>query len=166
MANQGVHYVDLLQWWLGPVKSVIGRYGTFVHRIQSEDAAGGIVEFESGAWAVVLTTTCSFPGHGTTLEITGDRGTVAWHDSTLQVFQTMKGDPSGLPEWGAPEGEDLNLEDFPVPEDLPAHIIADMVGAITEGRPVQCPGREGRKSVALFQAVYESCDQGKAVALP
>jgi len=165
-ANQGVHYIDLLQWWLGPVKSVIGRYSTFTHKIASEDAAGGIVEFASGAWAVVLTTTCSFPGLGTTLEITGDRGTVAWHDSNLRVFQVMKGEASGLPEWGSPEAEDLNLEDFPVPEDLPPHIIADMVRAITEGKPVQCDGHEGRKSVALFQAIYESCEQGKAVSAP
>jgi UDP-N-acetyl-2-amino-2-deoxyglucuronate dehydrogenase len=148
------------------VKSVIGRYDTFCHRIESEDAAGGLVEFASGAWALVLTTTCSFPDLGTTLEVTGARGTVAWHNSKLHVFQAMKGDVSGVPEWGTPEAEDLNLDDFPAPEDLPPHIIADMVQAITERKPVQCDGHEGRKSVALFQAIYESCEQGKAVPPP
>lgn len=156
MANQGVHYVDLLQWWLGPVRSITGSYGTFGHNIESEDAAAGIVQFESGAYGVIVTTTCSFPNIGTTLEISGKRGTIAWHNQGLTMFKAVTGE-GDAGEWDAPEAADLSLEDFPAPEDLPGHIIADMVGAITEGKPVQVDGHEGRKSVAIFEGVYESC---------
>ncbi|MGQ9729849.1 MAG: Gfo/Idh/MocA family protein [Candidatus Zipacnadales bacterium] len=165
MANQGVHYVDLLQWWLGPVESVIGTYGTFAHNIESEDLAAGILQFASGAKGIIVTTTTAFPGQGTRLEIGGDRGTLAWQDQKLVVFQAVKGEAAVMGEWASPAAEELCLENFPAPDDLPPHIIADMVGAITEGKPVQCDGEEGRKSVAIFQAVYESSDREMPVSL-
>jgi predicted dehydrogenase len=166
MANQGVHYVDLLQWWLGPVERIIGRYGTFTHAIESEDLAAGVLQFASGATGVVVTTTTAFPDQGTRLEIGGDRGTIAWQNQDLVLFQGIQGDAGAAGEWDKPEARDLCLEDYPAPDDLPPHIIADMVAALTQGRPVQCDGREGRKPVAIFQAVYESCDQGRPVPLP
>ena len=165
MANQGVHYVDLLQWWLGPVKTVLGGFGTFAHKIESEDTATGILQFESGAYGVVVTTTCSFPDRGTSLEISGTRGTIAWQDQNLVLAKAVAGG-ADAGEWDAPEAQDLDLSTFPAPDDLPPHIIADMVRAITTGTPVQCDGHEGRKAVALFQAVYESCKSGQPVSPP
>lgn len=166
IANQGVHYVDLLQWWLGPAKSVTGRYGTFAHDIESEDATAGIVEFESGALGVIVTTTANFPDLGTTLEISGDRGTIGWHNQDLTICKAVKGDAGAAGEWDKPEEEELSLEDFPAPEDLPKDIIGDMVRAITQGKPLQCDGHEGRKSVAIFQALYQSSDTGAPQPLP
>jgi len=166
MANQGVHYVDLLQWWLGPVRAICGSYGTVAHQIESEDLAIGIVDFASGATGVIVTTTSAFPDQGTSLEIGGDRGTIAWQNQDLVMFRGIRGDVGAAGEWEKPEAEDLSLDDFPAPDDLPKHIIEDMVRAITQGTPVQCDGHEGRKAVAIFQAVYESCDQGRPVALP
>jgi predicted dehydrogenase len=50
-----------------------------------------------------------------------------------------------------------------VDPDLPDSIIADMVGAVRDGKPLQCTGYEGRKSVAIFEAIYRSSEAGKAV---
>jgi len=158
--------VDLLQWWLGPVKSLIGAYGTRAHNIESEDMAAGILQFESGATGVLVTTTTAFPDQGTRLEIGGDRGTLAWQDQDLTLFRAVQGDAGSAGEWDRPEAEDLTLEDFPAPDDLPPHIIADVVGAIREGKPVQCSGHEGRKSVAIFEGVYRSFDEGRPVEAP
>jgi predicted dehydrogenase len=52
-----------------------------------------------------------------------------------------------------------------VDPNLPDSIIADMVSAVTEGTPVQLDGYEGRKSVAIFQAVYESSRTGQVVEI-
>jgi len=166
MANQGVHYIDLLQWWLGPIRAISGSFGTYAHRIESEDLAIGIVDFERGATGVIVTTTTAFPDQGTRLEIGGDRGTLAWQNQDLVMFRGIQGDAGSAGEWEKPEETDLSLDDFPAPDDLPPHIIADMTRAIRDGVPVQCDGHEGRKSVAIFQAVYASCDQGRPVPLP
>ncbi len=166
MANQGVHYVDLLQWWLGPIRAISGAFGTYAHQIESEDLAVGIVDFECGATGVIVTTTTAFPDQGTRLEIGGDRGTIAWQNQDLVMFRGIQGDAGSAGEWDKPEAVDLNLDDYPAPDDLPKHIIDDMTRAILHGTPVQCDGHEGRKAVAIFQAVYTSCDQGRPVELP
>ncbi len=72
--NQGVHSIDQLQWFVGPVKTV--KFGTFNHQIETEDCAVGILTFESGAFGVIQTTTCSYPNLGTTLQINGTNGTI------------------------------------------------------------------------------------------
>jgi predicted dehydrogenase len=66
-----------------------------------------------------------------------------------------------------PEGEpeDRDIASYPVPRDLPAGIVADMVGAVREGKPLQCTGREGIKSVALFEAIYISSDTGRWIEI-
>ncbi len=151
-ANQAVHYMDLMQWWLGPVKSVFGRIGTFTHDIETEDNSQALFTFASGAWGVVQTSTSNFPNLGTDLEISGQNGTLAWKDNQIASFRTR-------------EEEAPSLEAFPVDPELPKNIIADMVAAITTGRTPMCPPEEGRKTVALFNAIYESSRTGLPVVL-
>ncbi len=174
LANQAVHYVDLLQWWLGPVETVFGTYGTYGHNIETEDATAGMLKFASGAVGVVMTSTCSFPDLGTAIEITGTTGTISWQEQEITRFvAAAKPDvgADGQPDYVLPENAtapdevELRPDDFAAPEDLPTNIIEDMVAAITEGKPVQCDGYEGRKTVALFEAVYQSSETGAPVQI-
>jgi predicted dehydrogenase len=151
-ANQAVHYLDLLQWWMGPVKSVQGRTGTFTHAIETEDNTNALVSFADGAWGTVITSTSNFPSLGTVIEISGAEGTLSWHDGKVALFRTKS-------------EEAPSLAAFAVDPELPKHIIQDMVGAITAGKTPLCPPEEGRKSVALFCAIYESARTGAAVEL-
>lgn len=151
-ANQGVHFLDLLQWWLGPVKTVQGRIGTFTHTIETEDNTNALLTFESGAWGILQTSTSNYPELGTVMEISGDKGTLVWKDNQVTLFKTM-------------EEETPSLEAYPVDPSLPRNIIEDLVAAITTGRRPQCPPEEGRRSVALFCAVYESARTGETVEL-
>lgn len=142
-ANQAVHYLDLLQWWVGPVQSVQGRRGTLTHQIETEDNTQALLTFMSGAWGIVQTSTSNFPDLGTAIEISGDQGTLIWKDNQVTLFRTLT-------------EEAPSLEAYPVDAALPQNIIADMVAAIAEGKTPQCPPEEGRKSVALFNAIYAS----------
>ena len=169
LANQAVHYVDLLQWWLGPVECVVGSAGTFAHNIETEDASISLLQFESETQAAVLTMTCSFPDLGTVIEVNGVNGTICWKDQEITLFeatQTRNIDGGHRPNYvhpgyaQQPESVQLRPEDFPAPDELPANIIEDMVGAVRDGKPVQCDGREGRKTVQIIEAVYESSKTG------
>ncbi len=148
-ANQGVHFIDLIQWFIGPVKTVIGKSATLNHDIETEDLSVAILEFENGAYGVLQTTTCSIPNIGSSLEFSGSNGTLSWQDSKVVMYH-LEGNP------------DAKLEDIEV-EAGPANIIQDMVSAVTKGTPVTCDGHEGRKSVAIFNAIYESSKTGKPV---
>lgn len=149
-ANQGVHYIDLLQWFCGPVKEVYGRSGTMGHDISTEDLSLAILTFQNGAWGMIETTTCSYPSLGTRIEITGEKGTAIWdrEGSSLEIK----------------EKPDFKIEDISI-EPGPDNIIEDMMGAINEGKPVAVPGEEGKKSVKIFNAIYESSSKGKKVEI-
>ena len=151
-ANQGVHSIDQLQWFMGDVKTVQGRCGTFNHEIETEDCSVGILTFESGAFGMIQTTTCSYPSLGTTLQINGSKGTI-----------TM--DKSGAIELMIEGQEEATIDQVEIETDFPENIIEDMVGAIIDGQPIMVSGEEGRKSVAIFTAIYESSRTGSIVQL-
>ena len=150
-ANQGVHFLDLLQWFVAPVKTVYGKSGTFTHDIETEDCSIAMLEFANGSWGMVQTTTCSNPNLGSALEFTGSKGTLSWKDSKVVLYSVA-------------DNPDASLDDVEI-EPGPANIIEDMVSAITKGTPVAVSGAEGRKSVAIFNAIYESSSSGKSIEL-
>jgi len=152
VANQGVHFVDLLQWFLGPVASVYGRIGTWTHQIETEDATMAMLTFKSGAWGLIHTTTCNVPSLGTTIEISGDGGTLVWKDNKVTL-------------WHSETDPESTLDAFEVDPNLPHNIIEDMISAITKGTNIAVDGYEGRKSVQIFNAIYESARTGKIVEL-
>ncbi len=149
-ANQGVHYLDLLLWFVGPVAEVYGRSGTLGHSIQTEDISVALLTFKNGAWGVIETTTCSYPDLGSAIEITGQNGTAIW-----------KGNVDMLKVKDKP---DLTMETLPTCPG-PRNIIEDMISAVNSGTPVAVDGEEGRRSVQLFNAIYESSRTGKTVHL-
>jgi UDP-N-acetyl-2-amino-2-deoxyglucuronate dehydrogenase len=152
IANQGVHSLDLLQWFLGPVSSVYGEIGTLNHKIETEDSAMAMLRFASGARGLLHTTTCSVPELGTQLEIGGDAGSLAWNENKIV-------------QWHCESDPKATLNHFQVDPNLPHSIIEDMVSAVTKGTPVQCDGQEGRKAVSIFSAIYESARMGKVIKL-
>ncbi len=148
-ANQGVHFIDLIQWFMGPVKTVIGKSATLAHNIETEDISLAILEFENGAFGVLQTMTCNTPDLGSAMEFSGSNGTLSWKDSKVILYKLA-------------DNPDASLDDIKV-EHGPGNIIEDMVLAITKGTPVAVDGIEGRKSVAIFNAIYESSKTGMPV---
>ena len=83
LMNQGVHYVDLLRWCMGPVTEVTAVCTTQAHQIEAEDTALAILRFGSGAVGTILSSTAAFPGFPQRLEITGTEGTVIIEDGQM-----------------------------------------------------------------------------------
>jgi UDP-N-acetyl-2-amino-2-deoxyglucuronate dehydrogenase len=74
--NQGIHSVDLLLWFAGPAKTVLGRTATQTHRMEAEDLALAIVTFESGAFGTIMASTSIQPGFTPCLNLYGEKGTI------------------------------------------------------------------------------------------
>ncbi|RLI00455.1 hypothetical protein DRO38_06435, partial [Candidatus Bathyarchaeota archaeon] len=126
-ANQGVHFIDLLQWFMGPVKTVYGRSGTFAHNIETEDLSMALVTFENGAWGSIVTTTASYPRLGSSIEITGDNGSIVWRDGKIILYE-LKDNP------------EPSLDEFKLNPERPRNIIEDMVSAVKKGSRVMVDG--------------------------
>lgn len=56
--------------------------------------------------------------------------------------------------------EGATIDQVEIETDFPNNIIEDVVGAIIDGQPIMVSGEEGRKSVAIFTAIYESSRTG------
>ncbi len=161
LMNQGIHTVDLLLWLLGPVARVRAATSTRLHTIEVEDTAAAILEFENGALGVIEAATSIYPGYARRVEVTGTEGTMVIEDD--RVIRTDLRSSSGSAVTVPPAAESAAS---PVVSDASAHqrIIEDFVRGIDSGAPLACDAREGRRSVAVVQAIYEAARTGAAVA--
>jgi UDP-N-acetyl-2-amino-2-deoxyglucuronate dehydrogenase len=169
LINQAIHTVDLLLWLLGDIARVHARTATTLHAIAVEDSGAAILEFASGVLGVLAFTTAAYPGYPRRVSVTGTRGTALLeHDDVVSV-DVMGGKAPDHPQ-GPGAGPQRPPGSFeaaasPIVSDVGPHraVIEDFVGAIREGRSPRCDGRQGRRSVAVIEAVYRASREGRAV---
>lgn len=169
LLNQCPHQLDLWWWLFGQPDRVHGVCGFGRrHRIEVEDEATAIFEYESGLTGMFSTSTGEAPGVNR-LEIAGTKGLAVLEKGTLTVSRnetpsdrfcrtTKDGftKPASATETHAPAA----LE-FPHRE-----LIRDFVDAILERRAPIAPAAEGLHSLELANAIVLSADRGAPVDLP
>jgi predicted dehydrogenase len=162
LLNQGIHYVDLLLWCMGPVTEVTAVCTTQTHDIEVEDTSLAVVRFASGAVGTIGATTAAYPGFPQRLEITGTQGTVTIEDGRLvraalrdavDASHSAGHAPSAAAD---PGGLDAAIH---------AAQLADLLAAADEGREPAVSGQDGRDALEVVRAVYESSRTGQPVRL-
>ncbi len=165
LMNQGIHYVDLLRWCMGPVTEVTAVCATQAHQIEVEDTSLALLRFGSGAVGTIVASTAVFPGFAQRLEITGTEGTVAIEDGALvrSAFGSERREAGGGPRPGQTAAAAAN----PAAVGAASHAaqLADLLAAIEEGREPAVSGQAGRDALEIVCAVYESSRRGRAVTL-
>jgi len=169
LMNQGIHSVDLLQWYMGKVESVRAICANIRHKnIEVEDTVVAILKFANGALGTIESTTAVFPGSLKRIEVLGTGGTAVLEESNLIKWEFLngrKGDKfiqlseANLPQGGVSDPTDINFVGH-------QKQIQNMIDAIQAGIEPLINGLEGRKSVEIVQAVYESARTGFEIQLP
>lgn len=170
LINQGIHAVDLLQWYMGPVESVYGVIDTFVHDIEVEDTAVAILKFKSGALGIIQGTTAAYPGFPRKIEIFGEKGSAVLKVKSLELLAIIG---TKIKIKGTLEQDYINKR----PGDCssgPVHLtseqhrlqIKDFIQAIKDNREPFVNGEEGKKSLEIIKAIYASSKAKKEVKLP
>jgi UDP-N-acetyl-2-amino-2-deoxyglucuronate dehydrogenase len=161
LLNQGVHYVDLLRWCMGPPAEVTAVCTTQAHQIEVEDTSLAIVTFASGAVGTILATTAAFPGFPQRLEITGTEGTVTVEDGQIVRTALRSADADRSPSPASAAAAD------PAAVDAASHAaqLADLLASVDEGRQPAVSGTSGREALEIVRAVYESARTGRPVTL-
>jgi predicted dehydrogenase len=164
LMNQGIHTVDLLQWMFGRVARVHGTIATRLHAIEVEDTAAAILEFASGAMGTLEVATSAFPGYPRRIEVTGTRGTLILEHDRLVTIDLHTPPPHPPTAGGTDQTASASS---PVVADATAHarVLEDFIRAIETGGAPACDGREGRRSVAIVEAIYQSARERRAVEL-
>ncbi len=188
LMNQGVHYVDMLRWTMGPVRSVSATMGTLGHeRIEVEDIVSATIEFENGAVGTLLASTDFYPGYKQALEVYGTNGTVIVENSKLKHAHFADGGgertPGGIKNAPPPEVKDFVRQTETEAQAAPAatqgasdpraisasgHVAhyTDLIDAIRTGRDTFMNGQEARAALELVVGVYKSARTGQRVAFP
>ena len=162
--NQASHYVDLLQWLVGPVDSIMAKTATQARRIEAEDSGIAILKFRSGALGVIEVNVLTYPRNlEGSMTILGERGSVkiggtavnrvehwvfADYDDDDKLVETTNTNPPNVYGFGH-EGYYRNV----------LSVLRGEARAETDGRA-------GRKSLELILGIYESARSGRDVAIP
>lgn len=164
LMTQATHTVDLLQWIMGPVKSVYAKMSTLAHNIEVEDTLVALLTYENGALGTIEATTASHPGLPAKLEFYGDNGTIIVEADRIHTWIVK-----GAEEVEAGEATDVAkaASDSTTFGDVGHKLqIKEMVSVVNEDKEPLINGPEGRKAVELILAIYQSAKSGKVVELP
>ena len=169
LMNQSIHYIDLLLWFMGPVKRLRAQTGNILHkRMETEDTASAILEFKNGAQGVIQGSTAIWPGHPARMELHGTEGSVVMEDGKIKLWKFSKRKPidkkieadmgrdSELGSGAADPLSSLKTEGH-------RRQIQDFTIAIQKKRKPIIEGREGRLAVNLIESIYKSAATGRTI---
>ena len=168
LINQGIHTVDLLLWLMGDVVRVSAKAITALHDIESEDTVVATLQFANGAIGTLEAATSAYPGYRRRVELTGSEGTIILEDNQIVAMDLRNpGEDLLSPQNDLKEGSTNLSETSPVVSDVSGHkrILEDFIRAIETDSTPTCDGNEGRRSVELVQAIYESSRTDESVTL-
>jgi len=169
--NQAIHNVDLLYWFMGDVAEVCGLTDTLAHeRIEVEDTGTAIVRFKSGALGTLEATTSVYPGLLKKTEIHGTCGSVIVEQDDILLWDFADPEPDDETirrKFGKGSATTGGAAD-PKAISAAGHQkqFEDFLAAIKDGKTPAVDGHQGRKSVELILAIYESSWTGRRVSLP
>lgn len=161
--NQAVHHIDMLTWFMGNVESVRSMATTRLVDIECEDTGVAVIRFNSGALGVLEATTATRPKDlEGSISILGENGTVViggffMNELTTWNFADKQPiDDVVFQQFGKnPEHFGYNLGEY----------LRGVVASVRTKRAALVDGLEGRKSLELITALYESVETNADVQL-
>ncbi|TJY43931.1 Gfo/Idh/MocA family oxidoreductase [Cohnella pontilimi] len=161
LINQAPHQLDLWQWTTGMMPKRIRAFCSFgKHRdIEVENEVTAYAEYENGATAVFITSTCETPGTNR-FEVTGDRGKIVMEGGRMTFWRNEKSETEFNATYtggfGQPEYQTVEIPLEPGEGEQHKGITKDWVQAIQSGTPLLAPGEEGIKGLMLSNAMLLS----------
>lgn len=163
LMNQAIHYIDLLQWLLGPVESVHAFTATLARTIEVEDTATLNLRWRSGALGAATITMLAEPQNfEASITIIGERGLVRLGGVACNELHAWR--------FVDASDDDRAIRDTPLDDSVygEGHIpfYRDVVSDLRTGVSNAVDGAEGLKSLEIVVAAYRSSQTGQRVALP
>lgn len=164
LMNQASHYVDLLDWLVGPVESVQAYTATLARDIEVEDTGAMAIRWRSGALGTLSVTMLAYPKNMEgSITILGEKGTARIGGVAVNEVQHWEFSERG------PEDDDIKATTYATTSVYgfghPLYYDNAIKVFRGEAEP-ETDGREGLKSLELLIAAYLSARDGKRVALP
>jgi len=164
LSNQASHHIDLLEWMMGEVDTVFAKSATALVKIEAEDTAVVLLRFRNGALGVIEATTASRPRDlEGSISVLGEKGSVeiggfAVNEMKVWNFVERRTDDEAVMDKYSVNPP--NVYGF-------GHqaYYGHVVDCIVNDKQQLVDGLEGRKSLELISAIYESIETGREVRL-
>jgi len=162
--NQASHYVDLVDWLVGPVASVTAMTATLARDIQVEDSGVLNIRWRSGALGSMSVTMLTYPKNlEGSITILGEKGTVriggvAVNDIQVWDFADQRDYDANI--------KNANYETTSVYGFGHPLYYRNVVDVLRGNAEPEVDGREGLKSLEVLIAAYLSARDGREIALP
>ena len=161
--NQASHHIDMLTWFMGDVESVQAVGVTILSNIECEDTGAAIIRFTNGAIGIIEATTATRPKDlEGSISILGEKGSVVIGGFFMNELTTWEFDKHCdiddviFEKYGKnQEGWGFNLGEY----------LKGVILSIQKNKAGLVDGFEGRKSLELISAVYESIETRREIPL-
>lgn len=164
LINQGIHTVDMLQYFAGPVREIFANWQLgAAHTIEAEDIVNAVVRYESGATGVIQASTAVHPGYPERIEIHGTKGSAIITGDHLTAWDVQGDTGADAPvstsiDSGAADPMAISLE--PIKRQF-----LDFGSAVKNKTKPLVDGEEGFRALQIVLGVYDSARSGKVVSL-
>lgn len=158
LTNQGIHYLDLLQYLLGDVECVASRTATQLVRVEVEDTAVATLRFANGALGVIEVTTAARPDDfEASVSVLAERGTAILTGIACNQLSTYTLDPEAAAACSENFPDAYGFGHWPFFQD----VIADL----TDGCAHPISFAEGMRAIRLLNALYRSAEENHEILL-
>ena len=169
LMNQTIHTIDLLCAVLPQVESVQAYMNNLAHpQIEAEDTAVAVLKFVDGTLGSIYGTTGSYPGEQRCFTITGTNGTVVLRDDMITTWQfrdELPEDEQIRQRFAKTDGKSGVADPADISHQGHTDNFKGFINCLESGEKFELEGNEGRKSVQLIRAIYQSAKDMKMVKL-
>jgi UDP-N-acetyl-2-amino-2-deoxyglucuronate dehydrogenase len=162
--NQASHYIDLLNWIVGPVESVMAYTATQARDIEAEDSGVAAIQWRSGAMGTLNVSMLTYPKNlEGSITILGEKGTARIGGVAVNEIQEWQFEHS------LPEDEQIKAASYATTSVYGfGHPLyyANVIDTLRGQAEPETDGRSGLKSLELLVAMYRSAKDGVKVSLP
>lgn len=163
ITNQASHHIDLLEWMMGEPMSVMAKNGRYLVDVDVDDTCAAIIKFRNGSLGIVEATTATRPKDlEGSLSILGENGSVV-----IGGFAVNKMETWNFKNISDEESKKI-VEKY---SELPPNVygyghkryLEHVIDCIKNNKKALVDGFEGRRSLELINAIYESAETGKEI---
>jgi UDP-N-acetyl-2-amino-2-deoxyglucuronate dehydrogenase len=162
--NQASHYIDLLNWIVGPVESVMAYTATQARHIEAEDSGVAAIKWRSGAMGTLNVSMLTYPKNlEGSITILGEKGTARIGGVAVNEIQEWQFEQALL------EDEQIKAASYATSSVYGfGHPLyyANVIHTLRGQAEPETDGRSGLKSLELLVAMYRSAKDGVKVSLP
>ena len=150
LLGAGIHYLDLLRWWFGPLDEVAA-----VSDLTDDAVSVAALRFRSGVTGVFRTSSVGSYGRPARIDIDGDHGSISVIGATIERVDGELGSPP--PPLAAVDGMRFG----------PGHLVVidEAARALENDLPFPVSGEEGLEAVAICDAIYSAAHRGVPAAV-